>query len=103
VLSSVCEPSSTFVPSSVHILVSSSDDDNEDENPPLPSHLPLDESFEPEPTLVPLLSRWVCSTREATGGLVDDPSNQRRTRSQFQRASSLLVQVSKTHDPEIFA
>ena len=43
--SSACEPSSTCVPSSVPILVSFSDDDNDDENPPLPSHLPLDESF----------------------------------------------------------
>jgi hypothetical protein len=44
--SSDCDPSSTFVPSSIPILVSSSDDDNEDENPPLPAHLPPDESFE---------------------------------------------------------
>jgi hypothetical protein len=51
--SSACEPSSMLVPSSVPILVSSSDDDSEDENPPPPTHLPLDESFEPEPTLAP--------------------------------------------------
>jgi hypothetical protein len=51
-----------FVPSSIPILVSSSDDDSEDENPPPPSHLPPDESFEPEPTPAPLLPRWVCST-----------------------------------------
>jgi hypothetical protein len=38
--SSAYDPSSTFVPSS--ILVSSSDDDNEDENPPSASHLPPD-------------------------------------------------------------
>jgi hypothetical protein len=44
-----CEPSSTFVPSFIPIQVSSSDDDNEDENPPLPAHLPPDESFEPKP------------------------------------------------------
>jgi hypothetical protein len=66
--SSACKPSSTFVPSSV--LVSSSDDDNEDENPPPPSHLPPDESFEPEPTPAPPLPRWVRSTQEATGDLV---------------------------------
>jgi hypothetical protein len=36
---SACEPSSAFVPSFVPILVSSSDDDREDENPPSPSHL----------------------------------------------------------------
>jgi hypothetical protein len=43
--SSSYDPSSTFVPSSVPIMVSFSDDDNDDDNPPLPSHLPLDESF----------------------------------------------------------
>jgi hypothetical protein len=43
------------------------------------------------------------STREATGDLVGDPSDQRQTHSQFQRASSLLAQVSETHDPETFA
>jgi hypothetical protein len=60
--SSTCKPSSTFVPSFVHILVSSPNDDSEDENSPPPAHLPLDESFEPEPAPVPLLPRWVCST-----------------------------------------
>jgi hypothetical protein len=54
-----CDPSLTFVPSFVPILVSSSDDDNEDENPPLPTHLPLDDSIEHEPTPTPLLPRWV--------------------------------------------
>jgi hypothetical protein len=73
VTSSACEPSSTFVPSSVPILVSSSDDDSEDENPPLPAHLPPDKSFEPKPTPAPSLPRWVCSTREAVGDLVGDP------------------------------
>jgi hypothetical protein len=72
-----CEPSSTFVHSSVPILVSYSDDDSEDENPPPSAHLPPDESFEPEPTPVPPLPRWVRSTREATGGLVGDPLDQR--------------------------
>jgi hypothetical protein len=91
--SSACEPSSTFVPS--YDLVSSSDDDSEDENPPPPAHPPPDESFEPEPAPAPPLPRWVRSTREAVGDLVGDPSDQRRTRSQFQRASSLLAQVSK--------
>jgi hypothetical protein len=60
--SSVCNPSSMFVPYSIPILVSSLDDDSEDENPPLPSHLPPDESIEPEPTPTPPLPRWVCST-----------------------------------------
>jgi hypothetical protein len=82
--SSTCEPSSTFVPSSIPIMVSSSYDDSEDENPLLPTHLPLDESFEPESTPTPPLPRWVHSTREAVGDLVGDPSDQRRTRSQFQ-------------------
>jgi hypothetical protein len=98
-----CQPSSTVVPSSV--LVSSSVDESEDENPPPPTHLPLDESFEPElaPDPAPPLPRWVRSTREAADDLVGDPSDQRQTLSQFQRASSLLAQVSETHDPETFA
>jgi hypothetical protein len=55
VLSSTCEPSSAFVPSSIPILVSYSDDDSEDENPPPPVDLPLDDSFEPEQAQVPPL------------------------------------------------
>jgi hypothetical protein len=57
--SSAYDPSSTFVPSS--ILVSSFDDDSEDENPPPRAHLPPDESFEPElaPTPTPPLPRRV--------------------------------------------
>jgi hypothetical protein len=61
----VCEPNSAFVPSSdcepssmflsSHVLVSSSDDDSEDENPPSLSHLPPDESFEPTPAPSPSL------------------------------------------------
>jgi hypothetical protein len=88
-----CEPNSAVVPSSAYescsafvpssILVSSSDDDSEDENPPPPTHLPPNESFEPEPTLAPPLPRWVHSTREAVGDLVGDPSDQHQTRSQF--------------------
>jgi hypothetical protein len=46
-----------------------------------PAHLPLDESFEPEPAPAPQLPRWVCSTQEAVGDLVSDPSDQRHTRS----------------------
>jgi hypothetical protein len=79
-----CEPSSTFVPSFVPILVSSLDDDSEDENPPPPAHLPLDESFESEPASPPPLPRWVRSTQEASGDLVSDPSDQRQTHSYFQ-------------------
>ena len=74
-----CEPSSTFMPSSIPILVSSSYDDSEDENTPLYAHLPLNESFENEPTLAPPLPRWVCLTREAVGDLVSDPSDQCQT------------------------
>jgi hypothetical protein len=60
--SSACAPSSVFVPYFVPILVSSSDDDNEDENPPPPTHLPPNESFEPEAAPTPPLPRWVRST-----------------------------------------
>jgi hypothetical protein len=59
--SSACEPSSVFVRSYVPIMVSSSDDDNEDENRPPPTHLPLDYSFEPEPTPTSSLPRWIRS------------------------------------------
>jgi hypothetical protein len=83
--SSARESFSAFVPSSVHILVSSSlDDDSEDENPPLLSHLPPYESIEHEPAPSLHLSRWICSTQEATGALTGDPLDQRWTRSQFQ-------------------
>ena len=101
--SSAFEPSSVFVPSYISIMVSSSNDDSEDENPPPPTHLPLDESFEPEATQIPPLPRWVRSTQEVVGDIISDPSYQRQTCSQFHRASSLLAQVSKTHDPETFA
>ena len=49
-----------------------------------------------------MLPRWVRSTCEAAGNIVGDPRDQRRTRSQFQRASSILAQVSENHDPENF-
>jgi hypothetical protein len=73
--SSTYDPSSTFVNSFVPIMVFSSDDDNEDENPPIPSHLPQDESFEskPAPAPAPPLPRWVRSTREVVGDLFSDP------------------------------
>jgi hypothetical protein len=82
--SSACEPSLVFVPSFVPILVSYSDDDNEDENPPLPTHLPPDESFELEPASAPPLLRWVHSIREVVGDLVGDPLDQHQTHSQLQ-------------------
>jgi hypothetical protein len=77
--SSAYEPYSTFVPS--YDLVYSSDDDNEDANPPPPTHPPPDESFEPELAPTPRLPRWVCSTQEAAGDLVSDPSCQHQTHS----------------------
>jgi hypothetical protein len=79
--SSACEPYLVFVPSSIPILVSSSDDESEDDNPPLPTDIPPDESLEPEQEPVPPLPRWVCSIREAAGDIVGDPSDQRWTRS----------------------
>jgi hypothetical protein len=56
--SSACDTSSTFVSYSVSILVSYS----------------LDDDSEPAPE--PLLPRWVCSTREETGDISVDPSDQ---------------------------
>jgi hypothetical protein len=74
--SSTCKPSSNFVPCSIPIMVSySSDDDNEDENLPTPAHLPLDDSIENDPTPTPSLPLWVCSTWEAVGDIVGDPSD----------------------------
>ena len=75
--SSACEPSSANVPSFVPILDSSSDDESEDENPAPPADIPPDESFELGQEPNPSLPRWVRSTREATGDLVGDPSDQR--------------------------
>ena len=93
-----CGPDSTIVASSTSNFLEKfptlvSDDDSEDENPPPPAHVP--------PIVpAPILPRWVCSTCEATGDLASDPRDQRRTRSQFQRASSLLAQFFENHDPE---
>ena len=78
-----CEPDSTIVPSSSSskfldrfpTLVS--DDDSEDENPSLPSHVP---PIAP----APMLPRWVRSTCEAASDLAGDPRDQHRARSQFQ-------------------
>jgi hypothetical protein len=77
--SSACEPSSAFVPS--YDLVFSLDDGSEDENPPLPTYPPPDESFEPEPAPALPLPRWVRSTREAADDIIGDPLDQRQTRS----------------------
>jgi hypothetical protein len=76
----IYEPSSSFVPYSIHIIVSSySNDDIEVENPPLHDHLPPNESIENETTLTPLLPKWVCSTRELNSDLVGDPSDWHQT------------------------
>ena len=99
----VCEPDPAIVPSSSSssnflgrfpTLVS--DDESEDENPPLPAHVP-------QIAPAPILPRWVHSTCEAAGDLTGDPRDQRQKCSQFQRASSILAQVSENHDPETFA
>jgi hypothetical protein len=52
---------------------------------------------------MPSLLRWVRSTREVADDLADDPSDQRQTHSQFQRACSHLAHVLETHDPDTFA
>ena len=49
-----------------------------------------------------MLPRSIHSTCEAAGDIAGDPRDQRRTHSQFQRASSLLAHVSENHDPKIF-
>ena len=93
-----CEPDSVIVPSSSSSnfldrfpnLIS--DDDSENENPPLPAHVP---------PIAPatILPRWVRSTCEAAGDLVGDPRDQRRTHSLFHQASSILAQFFDNHDP----
>eukprot|EP00253_Pinus_taeda_P022187 PITA_22187 len=91
---SACEPSPADVPplpiSSTFENISSSDDESEDDNTPPPSQDPQ-------------LPRWVRATRDAAGDLAGDPTDQRRTRSQFERASSLLAQAPVNHDPDTFA
>eukprot|EP00253_Pinus_taeda_P025429 PITA_25429 len=88
------EPSSGYVPPlsipSTSKNISSLDDNNEDNNHPPPS---LD------PPSAPQLPKWVCATRDVAG----DPTDHRRTCSQFDRASSLLDQASTNYDPDTFA
>ena len=96
-----CGPDLTIVPSSTSNFVDRFrtpvfDDDIEDKNPPSLAHVP-------PVAPAPMLPQWVCSTCEAARDLASDPRDQRRTHSQFQRASSLLAQVSKNHYPETFA
>ena len=96
-----CDPDSVIMPSSSssnfldRFPTPVCDDDGEDENPPSPAHVP---PIAP----APMLPRWARSTCEATGDLAGDPRDQCRTRSKFQRASSLLSQVFENHDPETF-
>jgi hypothetical protein len=56
------KPSSTCVSYFVPILVSSLDDDSEDEKTLMLAHLPPDDSIEHELALAPLLPLWVHST-----------------------------------------
>ena len=78
----MCQLDSVIVPSSSssnfldRFPTALSDDDSEDENPPLPAHVP-------QIAPAPILPRWVRSTCEATGDLAGDPRDQRQTRSQF--------------------
>eukprot|EP00253_Pinus_taeda_P021565 PITA_21565 len=74
--------------------ISSLDDDRKDKNPPPPSQ---------DPPSTPQLPKWVCTTRDAVDALASDPTYQRHTHSQFDRASSLLAQASTNYDPHTFA
>ena len=92
------EPNSASVPplsisSASDNIPSTSDDDSEDDNPPPP---PQDLPSAAQ------LPKWVRSTRDAVGSLAGDPADQRRTHSQFDKASSLLAQVPKNYDPDTF-
>eukprot|EP00253_Pinus_taeda_P019127 PITA_19127 len=94
----VYKPSLADVPnlstSSTFENISSSDDESEDDKPPPPSQ---------DPPSAPPLPKWVRATRDAAGDLVGDRTDQRRTHSQFDRASSLLAQASANYDPDTFA
>jgi hypothetical protein len=56
----------------IHILVSSSNDDNEDANPPLSAYFQLVGSVEHEPTPVPRLPIWVYRIEEVIGDINSD-------------------------------
>jgi len=94
---SAYEPSSADVPPlsipSTSENISSSDDDSEDDNPPPPSQ---------DHPSTPQLPKWVRATRDAAGSLISDPTDQRCTHSQFDRASYLLAQASTNYDPDTF-
>eukprot|EP00253_Pinus_taeda_P022921 PITA_22921 len=95
---SAYEPSSENVPplsiTSTSENISSLDDDIEDDNPPRPSQ---------DPPSAPQLLKRVHATRDAAGALTHDPTDQTRTRSQFNRASSLLAQALANYDIDTFA
>ena len=70
-----CEPDLAIMPSSYssnfldRFPTPIFDDDSEDENPPLPTHVP--------PIVpAPMLARWVRSTCEATGDIIGDPRDE---------------------------
>eukprot|EP00253_Pinus_taeda_P034901 PITA_34901 len=69
-------------------------DESEDDNPPPPSQ---------DPPSAPPVAKWFHATRDAACDLVSDPTDQRHTRSQFDRASSLLAHGLVNHDPDTFA
>jgi hypothetical protein len=61
------DPFSMIVPSSIpnfstnaHILVSSSNENNDNENPPMPAHLPPIGSIEQQLALASEFPRWIC-------------------------------------------
>jgi hypothetical protein len=91
--SSACEPNLAVVPFSSSSDISS-DTNSDDEHPPPPASPPA-----LAPPTTSQFPQWVCSTCESAG----DPRDQRWTRSQFQRASSLLAQVSDNYDHDTFA
>eukprot|EP00253_Pinus_taeda_P027031 PITA_27031 len=74
--------------------ISSSNDDSEGDNPTPPSQ---------DPPSAPQLPKWVYATEDAIGALGGDPTDQQRTRSQFDRFSSLLDQALANYDHDTFA
>ena len=79
--SSACEPDLAVMPFSSSLLNStpsdiSSNTDSDDEHPPPPSSPPT-----PAPPTTSQLPQWVRSTRELTGDLAGEPTDQRRTHS----------------------
>eukprot|EP00253_Pinus_taeda_P007669 PITA_07669 len=67
----------------------------------------MDNSYEPSladvpPPSIPSTSETISSS-DHKSALAGDPTEQRRTCSQFNRASSLLAQASTNYDPDTFA